>query len=256
MKTWVCVFLSIVTPALPDYARASGMQAGVAIGLAHAIHRESSGTAEVPIIPVPIVNVSQHLSRFEVTAEALPPLGPTKIANNGLGIHDFTLTYLDGTLRYWNRAQTFAIGVGESLYTQQTHLVIVDSPSMQESETNSSRVGGAEYEMVGRLHANARDFWEARIAVNPAMHGRFSYTEQTTLDNGQSFETTAPPTSETASEIDISVRYVRAFERYEVSYGVRYLNYSAAFSARNGSPFADSNSLLMPYVQLDRLFGR
>ncbi len=233
----------------------SQTMAGLTLAGTHGTHRESGGTAEVPFLPAPIISISHTTHRIELDAEGLPPLGQINVSNNGLGIHDVAITYADATLRYWNASGTFALGIGETLYTQRTQLVVVQDPLVQESEVNGSRVVGMRYDAVGRIHVNAKDFLEAEFSIDPSMHGRFSYTRQTTMHDGRSFEYTSPPIWETASQVDASARFVHAFGPYRLSYGLRYLNFTAAFTAQSGAPFADANSLLLPFIELQRVLA-
>lgn len=246
MNARLCVLVCAALLIPPVCGSASDTAAGVSLALGHVIHRETDGTIEIPIAPIPVINVSQRLGRLQLAAEGLPPLGPIPVNSNGLGVHDFALSYADATLRYWNGPHTFAVGIGESLYTQRTNFAVLQNFSMRANDTSNSRVVGSEFEIIARMHANAQDVYEMRLAVNPKMHGRFSYTSPNKITS---------PSSETASEVDIAVRYVHQMKALSVSYGMRYLNYTAGFNQKSSLSFADTNSLLMPYVQVERFFG-
>lgn len=254
MLKWVwacCVLLAFSSPVV---CGAAETDVGIALTGTHGTHRESSGSAQAPIIPAPVIAISHRWKRFEVLAEGLPPLGTIGVANNGLGMRNVALTYANAGLRYWNRAGTFAFGLGETLYNQHTGVGVLQSPSFQTNDVEYSRVVGVRYEIVSRLGRPGRDYWEVLFAADPAMHGRFTYTRTGTPTVGRGFQYTAGPYWEKASQVEGGLRFVHAFGPYAISYGVRYLNYSAAFT-RNFSPFADANTLLMPFVGIQRTLG-
>lgn len=252
-RVWALVFLVVISA--PCVSRADETTIGIALTGTHGSHRESGGVANAPLIPAPILAVSHRFKRFEIVAEGLPPIGTIPVANNGLGMRDISLTYADLSLRYWNRRGTLAFGFGETLYNQRTRLLAFQNTLFQGMDINESRVVGTRYEAVARLPLRLRDFVEAQVALDPSMHGRFVDARQTTYSNGHSFLFTPRPTWESASQVDAGIRYVHGFGPYAISYGVRYLNYTAAFTERPWSPFADSNSLLMPYIAIQRTWG-
>lgn len=256
MLNRVCALL-LLLPLMCASARAGETTVGIALTATHGTHRETGGTANAPVIPAPLLTVSHRFKRLELAAEGLPPIGPIGVANNGLGMRDIALTFADATLRYWNRPGTLAFGFGETLYNQRTTYLTFQNASIRENEFEQSRVAGTRYEAVGRLALNARDFFEAQLAVDPALHGRLTYTTQYVPAQGTGFGYTSRPVWERASEVDGNLRFVHRFGAYAVSYGVHYLNYTAAFTGRVGRrPFADANALVMPYVSLERSWGR
>lgn len=249
-------FLLLAALFTPSAARASQTTIGIALNGTHGTHRESDGTATAPLIPAPVLSVWHRSKRFEIAAEGLPPIGPIGVSNNGLGMRDISLTYADATLRYWNRAQTLAFGFGETLYNQRTNFLVFAGRFGQAYDINRSRIAGTRYEILGRFHVNLRTFVEAQLGVDPALHGRFTFTHRFVPVTGRGFEYTQPPSWERASQVDANLRFVHEYGPYALSYGVRYLNYTAAFTGRAGSPFADANSLLMPYIGFERAWGR
>jgi hypothetical protein len=228
---------------------------GIALTGTHGTHREASGSANAPFVPAPIIGVSHRFGQIELRAEGLPPIGPIGVANNGLGMKNVALTYTDATLRYWNARGTFAFGIGETLYNQRTNVLAAQGPYVQITDTEMSRVVGTRYELVGRIRLRSRDFVELLAGANPSMHGRYSLSEQTAFADGTVFGFTSRPVWETATQVDAGARFVHAFGPYAISYGVRYLNYTASYSGRPWAPFADANRFLMPYVSLERTLG-
>jgi hypothetical protein len=237
------------------FARAQTV-VGIALTGTHGTHREATGTATAPFIPAPILDVSHRMGQLEINAEGLPPIGPIGIANNGLGMKDVALTYADAALRYWNARGTLALGIGETLYNQRTNVLVEQNAFLTQNDTDMSRVVGARYEIVGRIRTNAADYVELLASANPSMHGRFSVSRQTIFSDGARYQFTTVPLWETATQVDLGARFVHPFGPYAVSYGVRYLNYTASYSGRPWEPFADANRLLMPYISLQRTIGR
>lgn len=255
MQKRVCFFVLFFTLSAVGFARAQTV-VGIALTGTHGTHRELTGVATAPFIPAPIVDISHRMGQLEINAEGLPPMGPIGIANNGLGMKNVALTYADATLRYWNAPGTFAFGVGETLYNQHTDVLAEQSRFLQQNDTDMSRVVGARYEIVGRIRTNATDYVELLASANPSMHGRFSVFRQTIFSDGARYQFTSVPLWETATQVDVGARFVHRFGPFAVSYGVRYLNYTASYSGRPRQPFADANRLLMPYIGLERTIGR
>lgn len=239
---------------VPQYVRADQTSVGVQLAGTHGTHRESEGTVNAPLVPVPIVTVSHRAGCFEVAAEGLPPVGPIRIANNGLGMRDIALTYVDGSVRYWNRSGTLGIGVGETLYNQRTTFVRVQDATHFGTEVDQSRVAGTRYEIAGRVPIGTKNEFRATLGVNPAMHGRYAY-DLRVVNGPFPIVAHSPANWERASQVDADARFVHRSGAYAFSYGVRYLNYTAAYTSWAAPRFADSNSLLMPYVGVERFFG-
>lgn len=262
MRNRVWFVLALLALTAPAYARADETTFGVAITGTHGTHREGGGVAKAPLVPAPVLAVSHRFKRFEIVAEGLPPIGAIPVSNNGLGMQSIALTYGDATLRYWNKRQTFAVGIGETLYNQRTQFLQFEDSFMQANTVNASRVTGTRYEMLEHIALPGRNFVEAQFAVDPAMHGRFIFEERTTYPTrGRSYTYTAPPEWERASQVDANVRFVHPFGPFALSYGVRYLNYTASFTRPAGwgpagwPAFADANSFLMPYIAIQRSWG-
>lgn len=256
MQRGVWAFLFVLALMAPAYARADETTFGLALTGTHGTHRESQGEAKAPLIPAPVLAISHRFKRFEIVAEGLPPIGTIRVANNGLGMQSIALTYGDATLRYWNKRQTFAVGFGETLYNQRTTFLEFQDSFFRDNVINNSRIAGTRYEIVGRAVLAGRNFLQAQLALNPAMHGRYIVANQdTNFTRGRTFTFTARPEWERASQVDADLRFVHPFGQFALSYGVRYLNYQAVFTRRPWAPFADANSFVMPYVALQRTWG-
>lgn len=253
MKRRVWAVLVLLVVFAPTWALADTTSVGVQLGATDGTHREPGGTATAPLVPTPILSISHESGCFEGSAEGLPPIGPISISTNGLGMKDITLTYADAVLRYWNPSHTLAIGVGDTLYNQRTDFLAFVSSAGQRTIVDRSRVTGTRYELTARKPLAKNNFAQVRIAVNPAMHGRFTQTDVMSAQLGPTY--TTQPIWERASQIDADARVTHEFGEYAVSYGVRYLNYNAGFEGWSAPVFADANSLVMPYVALVRTFG-
>lgn len=239
MQKRVSALLFALALFAPAAAPADPTSFGVELAGTHGTHREADGSAAAPLVPAPILTASHRVGCLEIAAEAVPPIGPISFGNNGLGMKDIALTYVDAVARYWNPSHTIAVGAGDTLYNQRTDFLAA-TPSGEKAFADRSRVAGARYELTVRKSLRTGDFVQARIAVNPAMHGRFTQS--------------GPPVWEHASQVDADARFTHAFRQYAVSYGVRYLNYNAAFDGPflSQPQFADANSLVMPYIALVR----
>ena len=246
MQKRVCAFLVTLTLLAPAQGIADPTSVGVQLGATHGTHRETGGSATAPLVPVPILHVNHTMGCAEVSAEGLPPMGPISFGNNGLGMKDITLSYADAVMRWWNPSHTVAVGAGDTLYNQRTDFLQQFSRIGQRAIIDRSRVAGTRYEVTARRSIGRSDSVQVQFAVNPAMHGRF--TESTPFGMTQ-------PISERASQVDADAHVTHDFGQYAFSYGVRYLNYNAAFDSWLAqSQFADANALVMPYVAFERTF--
>ncbi|HET9095523.1 MAG TPA: hypothetical protein VFN37_02580 [Candidatus Baltobacteraceae bacterium] len=248
-RVWAVLFVFLTFA--PAAAMADPTTIGVQLGATRAVHREEDGGVSA-LAPVPILTASHRSGCIEISAEGLPPVGPVGFTNNGLGMKDITLSYADAVARYWNPSHTVALGIGETLYNQRTDF-LERFRGGQQALIDRSRVAGTRYELVVRRALRTRDAAQVSIAVNPAMHGRYTQTQMPQGAPGWGF--TTPPIWEHASQVDADARFTHAFGAYAISYGVRYLNYNAAFDSLWQPQFADANALVMPYVALTRTFG-
>ncbi len=255
MHRRVYAFALVWAMLSPVIARADQTTVGVQLAGAHGTHRESDGNATAALVPAPLITVSHSAQCWEVAAEGLPPVGPIPVGNNGLGMQNVRLTYADAVARYWNPSHTFAVGIGDTLYNQRTEFVREINPTELGTEVDRSRVAGTRYELIVRKALSLNNSVEARVAVDPAMHGRFSYTQ--TVQNGGATvgPFSSPPSWERASQVDADAHFIHRFGSYALLYGVRYLNYTAEYTDPFQPRFADANSLVMPYVALQRFWG-
>jgi hypothetical protein len=174
----------------------------------------------------------EHVHKnWRVHLEAMPPIGPVPLAQN-VSLYgnnqDPRVSYVNGELMYASPDHPYAFGLGETIINQRT----LYPPS---SIAQSSRVVGLRVLANGTLYHQGRERVEVSVAVNPALQGL-----QTTSGAG------LMPLAEYGSLFDASLRWTVDQERYALVYGVRYLNYTAAYRIDNS--LADRNHLFMPFV--------
>jgi len=208
-------------------------------------HVESDRTESIPFLPLPMFELDHTHGNLRVHLELVPPIGPIPLAqSDGFGgSQDPRVSFLNGELLYASPLLPVSLGVGETVLNQRT--LYPGTPFVQ-----SSRVVGVRYIARAILYTDARQRVEASVAVNPAMQG-LQYTAATgpgiyaTYNGGNPFL----PHGEYASLFDSSVRWTIDEGRYAIAYGVRYLNYTAAYSETD--QLADRNHLFMPFVGVD-----
>lgn len=231
--------------ASPLAARADGTTAGIAVTATHGTHEEAVSRIEAPFIPAPVLTLSHRRRLLEVVAEGLPPIGPFRVDNGGLGIKDIKLGYGDVSVRLWDPSDHVAIGVGESLYVQRTRYMrsaILD-------QYDSSRVTGGRYEIVGQQHLGQTMRFVTSLAVNPRMHALLT----STFSGAGSAGAYSPPLPETGAQVDACARIERTNGNGTIAFGVRYINYSARF---DDGRLADRNVFTMPFVAFGVKIGR
>jgi hypothetical protein len=231
----------------------------------------------VPFVPVPLLHVRVPFKRFEFSAEGVPPIGPIPYASDIPGVSRGTkLSYGYAALRY-RLTQTFSFGIGETLYNQTTTYAASQtihgyfmvngtqypfSSMHSQTEIDSSRVPGARYEFQAQRRLSRRLSLVASVAVSPAMHADVRSDDNFASTAVTSAPFRVPPyhwsvnfrSPETASEVDGSVAFARRSGPLVVTYGLRYLNYVARFN--DGGRLADRNTLVMPFVSIERILGR
>lgn len=246
MKMRAFVALSLLLAiACPLAARADGTTVGIAITGTHGTHQEAASRIEAPFIPAPVFSISHRRRLFEFVAEGLPPMGPFRVDNGGLGIKDIKLGYGDVSVRLWDPTGHVAVGVGESLYVQRTRY----ARSATLDQYDASRVTGGRYEIVGQQHLGQTMRFVTSLAVNPRMHAMLT----STFGGAGSVGVYSRPLPETGAQVDAGARIERTNGNGTIAFGVRYINYSARFD--DGS-LADRNVFTMPFVAFGVKIGR
>ncbi len=220
--------LSLYVPAV----RADETSVRITVNGTTGHHVEPDRTEAIPFLPLPTIELDHAHKDFRIHLEGLPPIGPFSLAQSNQFTESIAprVSYISAELFYAPRLRPFAFGIGETVLNQETSDKV---PYLSNAASiHYSRVVGVRFAGRAQLYADARNRFTASIAVNPSMHG---------LQDGAH--------SEYASLVDTSLCWRIADGTYGVSYGVRYLNYTAAYSADHS--LADRNHLFMPFVGID-----
>jgi hypothetical protein len=250
-RVWAAIWLTSVVAIVPCAAYADQTTAGISIIVVHGQHVEQNGIANAPLVPAPVLELSRRSRSLEVSAEGIPPLRSYAVGSNALGIRSIGLSYFQSSIRYWNKAGTFAAGVGETLYNQRTDYVIYSSSQLVTGQYDASRVVGARYEIVGRKPLGTQSGVELSLSVNPSLHGRMGWTDYQTFA-GRLATLQLPPEWERGSQVQLVAQVDRRAGAFGLRYGIRYLNYIARF---DDGTLADRNTFIMPFFGVTRAFG-
>ncbi len=186
-------------------------------------HVEPGNNARVNY-PVPFGVADVTFAHVEISGE-LVPLPSIPISSAPTGIHSITLSYFDGSVRYWLPGDRWALGIGETLWNQQTEYL--GAPH----QYDASRGAGARYEIANRIPLGSGNAIESILATSPAIHAELSYAY-----NEPGYVTA--PVPEREAQVDAQVAFVRATGHWRIKFGARYMNMTATFP--DGS-FADAN---------------
>ncbi|MBV8637711.1 MAG: hypothetical protein JO322_06460 [Candidatus Eremiobacteraeota bacterium] len=225
----VLVFVSefCCPPALADQT-----SVGVTVNATTGSHVESSRVSSIPLLPLPMLEIDHVHRQYELHLEGVPQLGPVSLTQSdpyGEALAP-SVSYLNGELLYRSSIEPIAIGIGETVLNQRTLDRIPFFTNV--TAVHYSRVVGMRFVARSQIYGNARRRVDLLLAVNPAMHG---------LEDGKY--------AEDASLFDGSLRWTLMRSRYDIVYGLRYLNYTAAYSSDHS--LGDRNHLFMPFVGID-----
>ncbi|HEX5276008.1 MAG TPA: hypothetical protein VFW34_12130 [Candidatus Rubrimentiphilum sp.] len=230
---------------------------GLTLNASIGTHEEATGRQNVPLLPIPLLDVRVPFKRFEFEIEGVPSIGPVGY-NSGIAAASRTtrISYGFGTLRYRIPGTRWSAGVGAILYNQEsiTSQAVTGScgpppcnpPSTIVTEDDRSRVGGMRYEIGYGVQLSERRSLSLQAGVTPVMHAT---VHEFISSFNRTFE--AP---ERASQIDAQLRYAVRTSAIIWAYGIRYINYLAHFKS-NGA-LSDRNTLLMPFAGVAVPLGR
>jgi hypothetical protein len=254
----------IATALCTGAARAADRPSiGLTLNASIGTHEEASGRQRVPLVPVPMLDLRIPIKRFEIEVQGVPPIGPVGY-DSGISLVSRTtkFSYLLGMLRYHIPHSRFSVGIGETLYNQETVyrqtlpvpcLLCPGTQMFTITEYNRSRVAGARYEIGYSVPVSKIQSLAFTAAVTPAMHA--TIREELVFDDPLN-----PPPSrinqsapETGSQVDGQVYYTVHARAVDWLFGVRYLNYVAHFES-NGL-LSDRNSLVLPFVGIQVPIG-
>jgi hypothetical protein len=226
--------------ALPAYADETTV--GITLNGTTGAHIEPDRTEVLPFLPLPMLEIEHVHDNLRLRLEGVPAIGPVSLTQGetifGSANQDPRVSYFDGELSY-GLGQRIAFGVGETVINQRT--VYPPSPLVQ-----ASRVVGLRLVGNAVLYAAGRQRIEADVAVNPALQGL--QTSALTQPAPGFPPQSMAPLAEHGSLVDSSLRFSVDGRNFILAYGVRYLNYTAAY--RSGG-LADRNHLFMPFAGLD-----
>ena len=236
---------------------------GLTLNASIGTHEEASGRERVPLVPVPMIDLRIPLKRFEIEVQGIPPIGPLGY-DSGISQTSRTtrFSYLLGMLRYRIPHSRFSVGVGETLYNQETVYRQTSQFSIgpggstvtdTRTEFDRSRIAGARYELGYAVSLSAKQRLTATVAVTPAMHA--------TIYEDLLFESSLGPpplrvsetAPETGSQVDGQIYYSVHSRAVDWLFGVRYINYIAHFES-NGL-LSDRNSIVLPFVGIQIPIG-
>lgn len=171
--------------------------------------------------------------RVHIRAEIVPPIGPVSLGTGPFGYsQEPRLSYLNAEALYYSSNGRYALGLGETVLNQRT--LYPPTPVVQ-----ASRVVGVRYSARAMLFATSRASLEAALAVNPSLHGlQYTGAGRASFDD-----------AERGAMIDTALRWSVPTPHFIFSYGLRYINYSAAYCATGA--LADRNNFLLPFVAFD-----
>ena len=201
-------------------------------------HIEPAQTETIPFLPLPMFELEHVHKQLHIRLEAVPPIGPVPLAQNASLFNNNQnprVSYFNGELSLYTPNGRYGLGIGETVINQRT--LYPPSPYVQ-----SSRVVGMRWILAGELYARGNQRVDANVAVNPALQG----LQQTELT-----QPSAPfaALAERGSLVDASLRWTIDERSFRLVYGVRYLNYTAAYCSDNS--LADRNHLFMPFAGVD-----
>jgi hypothetical protein len=203
------------------------------------IHESFDDRIHLPPIPIPLIEARSLYGPFEVDLGGLPGIASVRSDDPIQGRTSTQLSLFEGIVRVWDPLRRFSAGVGQTLYNQSTHYL--DPVEIAGTgETQFSRVTGISYQAgYGAPFRHGR--FEAVFNYSPALVGT-----QYTIYNIAYYRPRID--GEKAEQIDTAVRYVHPIgARTEMILGLRYVNYTARYTAAGGG-LSDRNVGLLPVI--------
>jgi len=228
------IIAMLLCAACATCAMADTTTIGITLNGTTGAHIESDQAQAIPFLPLPMFELDHVHKQLRVHIEAMPPIGPVPLAQNGSlygNNQNPRVSYLNADLMYAPPNVPYSFGVGETIINQRT----LYPPS---TIAQSSRVVGMRVAASAVLYQEGNERADASVAVNPGLQGLQRTTGAALM-----------PLAEYGSLFDGSLRWTIDHGRYAFVYGVRYLNYTAAYRADNS--LADRNHLFMPFAGID-----
>ncbi|HUY11323.1 MAG TPA: hypothetical protein VMV73_03580 [Candidatus Dormibacteraeota bacterium] len=234
-------------------ASASTTQVGLSTILVTGQHRESSATATLSA-PAPVLWISHRSGRFTLFAEATASLGSDTVLGNKLGLTSVQLSYMNALVRYHLTPNT-SVGLGESVYNQQSDYTRGTYRGASFGEIDTSRVVGVRYQVRELIYRTAHSKIVARFAFNPHLWAHLDIRNTDGDGDGGDgrFGEGGFMLPEHGSQIDAALESSTRNRRFTFTYGVRYVNLVMLFPY---GELADQNSFVIPFVGLSTAVGR
>lgn len=225
--TWPCA--SAADPSSTDI--------GITVNPTFGVHEDYNDYIHVPPVPAPFIEASHRFDRFELYAFGLPPTVAIPYSDAIQHQTSLRITILDGTLRIFDNDRRFAVGIGETIYNQDTHYAVADLyPNTDEEQY--SRVLGMHVELFSRLPFR-HGVLETSLRYTPTMLG----TQVSAYGSSPTLTRYDP---EHGNQVDGEIRYVHpAGDRREAVLGLRYVNFTAGYTTP-GRPLSDRNAGILP----------
>lgn len=225
-RVLACLVLACAATAA---ARADdGPSIGVSVNGTTGAHVEPVRTESIPFLALPTIELGYSRNALRAHVEIMPPIGPVPLAQGSspyLDAPDPRVSYMSGELDYAPFGGRYCLGVGETILNQRTEYP-------PHPYATASRVVGMRLVAGGAFYSRGNSALSGSFAVSPSMRG---------VQDGDF--------GERASLVDTQLRWSTTNGPYRFSYGVRYVNYAAAYTDR--SELADRNHLFMPFVAID-----
>jgi hypothetical protein len=242
---FLALLLAAATP--PALADTVVIEPGLSLNpILFGSHQSFDDKTSIEPIPVPILEARIKSGPFEFEAFGLPALAAVPHDDAVEGPTSTRLSILDATLRAYDPLHRYSIGVGETIYNQET--AYVDALEIAGTgESQSSRVVGGHYE-VGYHIGIGKGHLDAYAALAPAMRGVQLTIYDDPLDHGRY-------NPERADQIDLNVRWERQIGPHRsLFFGVRYINYTARYDQPGGG-LSDRNVGLLPAIGMHWQIG-
>jgi hypothetical protein len=270
MRAFFASAVFLCASAAPVLADPIDLSATLSVNFLTGYHVEAGTRYRVAEAPLPIAAADARYRRVALHLEALPPV-TFGYTGNPANIQSTRLSLVTASARFFVRGGTF-VGIGSTVYNQNTDRGTLGSPPVLSSEDDSSRIAGARFEIGDTRALAPRTTLETVFSLAPVMHGLEDDEHTTIVNPGPPYPTNiyscedsnvhgyiecvfngpaARGLPERASQIDTSATLVHRFRHGSLIAGVRYLNYAAAYALtgnRANKAVADRNAGFMPLI--------
>lgn len=270
---------------LPDPAYQSQPTLALGLNPLLGMHLDNGRREAIPVLPLPFAELDVPLKRFSLRAQDLPMTGPMSYADRAPNQTQATkFGVLSGALLYAIPSTPLRVGLGETLYNQQT---IFNSPpatshftgglppvqyteTLSNNDLDATRTAGLRYVAEYDVLRTPQRAVTLDVALTPSMHGSLNlndlnwYSISPAPPDGRASGTNVVSQLEyeNATQLEVQLRAQRTLRFGTLLYGVHYLNYSSLLSNGNfhfaGYPekVFERNAFLSPFVGLQLPIAR